>query len=118
MLSEVKIIFDEEIAKRFQSNEAVKNFLLRHERREICLNNLCAEISRIEGLSINFNAEKYRYTIAQVVNMFATRALEVHEQKLLSNAERRRREDENRRIEIAKETLQEFEGGIFKDIIE
>lgn len=119
MRSDVEKIFDESLERVFGSSPNVLKFLKLHERKQICLNNLCAEIITCEKRSLIFNAEHYREVIYEVaVNMFARKALEHAEQKAMSSAERGRREDEARRIEIAKEEIKEFEGGIYKSIIE
>jgi hypothetical protein len=118
MIADVKKIFDQELTAAFGTNQNVLNFLIKHERKEICLNNLCANLISIEKRVIVFNAEKYRYVIKNVAMMFADRALKVAEESALSKAERTRREDQSRQIEIAKETIQEFEGGIYKGILD
>lgn len=118
MISDVRKIFDDYLTKKFKTNQSILNFFMKHERKEICLNNLCAEIMAIENRRLDFNAYTYVELIEAVAKMFCERSLTVQDQKLMSTNERRRLEDENRRLEIAKETIQEFEGGVYKGILD
>ena len=93
---EVTKLFDSWIAAKFAGQEAVRSFLLRHERKRLCVDCLCeqiriAELSRIGKV---FNAFRYKYLINQCAQMFCTFALKHAEDDALSRAEKQRRQDE------------------------
>lgn len=120
MIAEVRELFDQALTNKFGTKKEILNYFLKHPRKELCITNLCEQIKECERrtYSFTFDSNLYRQTIKDVALMFASQALRKAEEDHLSSLERTRREEQNRRIERAKEEIQEFEGGIFKDIIE
>lgn len=102
MISEVKKEFDRFIEETFKEKHEIKKFLLRHERKDSCISNLCAELGKAEK-SIVFNVTKWRYAIREVAKMFCAQAIEHKTQQLLSSAEKLRRESEANKLNEAKE---------------
>lgn len=120
MIEDVTKEFNGAIRSKFAIKPEILKFLLNHPRKAMCLENLCREIQICEkrALKIGFNIDEYKMLIRDIAFLFAERALKLAEEQAISSIERIRRETENNRIENAKETLKEYEGGIFKDIIE
>lgn len=100
MKERVKQHFDSWIVHKFK-NEGIRNYLLRNEHKEKCLNELCNQIQICERaqFSINFDVKKYKYVIENVANMYAKAALEKAKQDTLSNAEKQRRITEHHKME-------------------
>lgn len=93
MLLEVQKIFDDKIRSAFKTRPDLKKFFLKHERKQLCLENLCGEIKLAEALlARKFDGEKYRNMIEQVAVMFCRGAIGQKEKDIASRAEQRRRE--------------------------
>ena len=113
MIGDVTKIFDDTLTKKLGTKPEVLKFLLKHERKNVCIQNLCYHISQLEKLSITWNAEKYRRLIGDVAVMFGKAALEHYAQREMSDAEKTRRqrqadslkEAEAMMIDLEKETL-------------
>lgn len=97
MLLDVTQLFDQYLTKNFGHKPEVLQFLLHHERRQICLQNLCGQIQIAEKrskLRLNFDAIKYKLMIDEVAKMFAHAAVRVRVAELVSTAEKYRRQSE------------------------
>ncbi len=97
MLLDVKILFDEYLRKNFKHKPDVLDFLLNHERKEVCIRNLCDQIQVCEKRSkvkLNFDAKAYKLSIEEVAKMFASAAVNAKVAALVSSVERHRRESE------------------------
>jgi len=110
MRAEVEKKFDDAIREVFKNRSQVVNFLLRHERKNICIDNLCSEILKCEKhhFSINFDAGKYDYVIKEVAKMFAQSSLGYLEQSIMSRAAKVARETEANKYKEAEAELQEY----------
>lgn len=119
MIEQIRKIFDQTLVKKFGEKREILNFLINHPRKQICLENLCAQIQLAERklLSIVFNVEIYKKTIHDIALMFAGQALRKAEEDQLSSIERIRREEQNRTIERANECVEEIEKGLSKKIL-
>lgn len=111
MQLEIEEKFDGWIKAKFKENSEVLNFLLKHERKQVCITRLSeqirlAELSNIRG---RFNSEKYHWLIADVAAFFCDRALEYAREKAVSEAERQRRTSESLRLKEAESMLHELE---------
>lgn len=109
MLSDIEKRVDEDLTRIFQSKRDVLNWLLKHERKPLLVRNLAVEISRLEGLSMTFNAEKYKRVIKDFARQFATSALQYAEEQALTHGERTRRIWEADRIKRAEEHVVDLE---------
>lgn len=97
MLLDVKLLFDEYLKKNFGHKPAVLDFLLHHERKELCIRNLCESIRVAEKrtkIKLNMDREKYRFSIEEVAKAFAYAAVKARTAELTTAAERHRREAE------------------------
>lgn len=107
MISEVRRIFDDYVISIFQSKIDIKNFILKHERKEVCLQNLCEQIRIIELGRMDLSAHKYKNLIEGVAKMFCDAALKSKEEELITHAEKARRLNEASKLDQAKEMLKE-----------
>lgn len=109
MISDVEKIFDEHLKAKLGQKPEVLQFLLRHERKKLCLENLCGEIRVCEFKLGNsfFNAELYRKTIQDVARLFAETALEFAEQGHLTHLEKARRIEEASQYEALSKEITE-----------
>lgn len=87
MLLDVSKEFDNVLTTVFTSKPDVLKFLIGHERKQVCLDNLCRELNGIRKLG----KENYLAVIASAAKMFAKAALDYKETQLLSEAEKRSR---------------------------
>ena len=110
MYLEVKKEFDEFIKETFREKRDVRNFLLRHERKDYCIKSLCQQIKGIEERrhSITFDLPKYRQTIKDVAKMFCQAALNVAERESLSSLEKDRLDRLARQDEITEEKIEDM----------
>lgn len=93
MRSEIAVIFNAKIADTFKDKREVLNFLMNHERKNLCLDNLCAQIAECErrALRIGFDAKTYEWTINDVAVMFCKQALRKAAEDSMTQAERVRK---------------------------
>jgi hypothetical protein len=81
--------FDNHLKKEFKEHPNVLKFLLNHERKQLCINNLIREfkiaewsIQRYDLLTLN----SLKMFTVDFANMFAKAALKLKEQNLMSEA--------------------------------
>lgn len=111
MILEVTKVFNEALVERFSKKPEVLNFLLRHERKTRCLENLCEQIRLTEfKATVKLDARRYRLMIRTVADLFAKAALEAKHQELLSEAEKKRIAKEADAIKEAETVLHEVKG--------
>lgn len=96
MRESIERIFDSYINKKLADKHDVKRFIHNHCGKARCIDKIyeqvrLAEMSNIGGI---FDAEKYRLVIQTGADLFVWVALSIVEQAELTQAERRRREDE------------------------
>jgi hypothetical protein len=107
--SDVRMLFDEALVEKFKHLPDVLQFLKTHERKKICVDNLCAEIIRMNGRKLLIELETFKMVIKDTAYMFAKKALQKAEEDTLSSVERIRRQTEADRIKNAQEVLHELE---------
>jgi len=98
--------FDKWIEWKFEPLPKIIKFLLKHERKELCLKNLCHQIQMIEirkGKAIS--AEDLSEIVDMTARMFASNALTVKEQSLMSDIEKRKIAEDSMDYK-----LEQFEG--------
>ena len=94
MIFDVKLKFDGFIKETFKDKPEVLNALLKHERKELCVNNLCEQILKAENGNVQFDLSKYNLMIKTVTDLFAHACLKNWEFKALSRNEIKRLETE------------------------
>jgi len=107
MRHEVVKIFDFWIIHKFK-NESIRNYLIDHERKNICIDALCAEIMKCEKL-IFFNTDKYKTVIEATARMFCDVALKWAYDHNLSQAEKARLQQKEDIYKLASEAMTELE---------
>jgi hypothetical protein len=91
--------FNAFIEKTFKPKESVKNFLLKHERKELCINNLVTALKTLELTKPQLlGKDEVKQISEDFARMFCKAALDYAEEKALSEAERQRRISEAERI--------------------
>jgi hypothetical protein len=111
MRADVLKIFDQFITDTFKAKPEVSRYLMNHERKNLCVDNLCEQIQIIERrrLKIVFDAAYYKRTIQDIARMFCNACLKHAEEKSLSSNERLRRIDEGNREADVKDMLNQWQ---------
>lgn len=111
MIFEVQQVFDGYLREKFAAKPDILRFLLQHERKPLCMENLCTQIriAELSNIGKRFNQRRYHFVICEIAKLFASAALEQVEQKLLSHAEVQRRIDEANIYETAQQCISELE---------
>ena len=119
MYQDVEARFDKEINRIFHEKYQIAQFLLKHERKKVCLEKLCEEIRMYEIGKANPSLHQYEGMIRDVAKMFAQAALTSKEHEILSTAERMRRVmDYENKKEIAQEMRVVGEDGKLESLTE
>ncbi len=102
--------FDSFILQTFKLKPEVRRYLIDHERKNICIDNLCREIQTIERrkLRIIFDLQAYKRTVRDVAKMFCEACLLHAEEKALTSNERSRRIREGQKEADAQEMINEW----------
>lgn len=89
---EIQKHFDEFINETFKTNTAIRDFILNHERKNICIDNLTMHLKKIELTRPNYvGPGEVRLLAKDYARMFSRAALDHKEEQLLSEAERNRK---------------------------
>lgn len=115
MREQIQKIFDARIQKVFGERRDLMNFFLRHERKNLCLNNLVDQVKQAEwtlGGKMANDAEgkaKFEAMIENTADLFCRACIGDHDKRTLSDAEKRRREitPEKHLIEFEQEINEE-----------
>lgn len=86
--------FNKEVTRLFSNNPSILKFVLEHERKDLCINNIVKEIKLAEEV-INISKEHLKMLTKDFAVMFAKAALKLKEEQILSDAERARQIKEN-----------------------
>lgn len=106
--SDVRKVFDETLVEKFKAQPDVLKFLIDHERKKVCLDNLCAEIIKMNGRRLLINIVDFKDVIKSVAGMFAHQALRKAEQDALSDLERIRLKVEASRLSTARDVINDL----------
>jgi hypothetical protein len=109
MIDQITKHFDDFLRERLKTKPEIMNYVLKHERKSLCIQNLCAEIIRTEKYRINVSVETYKSLIQGVAGIFANATIEHLEQKHYTQAKIRQLQQERDRIKDAQEMLQDLE---------
>lgn len=110
MKAEIEKIFDDHLREKFKATPEIVRFLIGHERKGICLENLCGQIEICERrqFNIGFNSKVYKRTIQDIGDMFASACLKHAEELALSSSERLRRITEGDKDKSIDEMVEEW----------
>lgn len=109
MIADVQKIFDAYLTTKLSPKPEILKFVLHHERKNLCLENLCGEIKVCEWKlgSQRFDLAKYKLTIEEVAKLFAATCLKAKGEELLTRNERIRRIDEASQYEELSKEIKE-----------
>jgi len=89
VLLDVKAQFEKALGSLFPLKPEVTRFLIRHERKQRCIENLCSQIALAEAkMGARFQKRHLDEVIKSVVRLFAQTALQHKEEQLLSQAQK------------------------------
>lgn len=119
MIIQITAEFDSWLQSKFQGKPDIQRFLLNHERKHLCIQEVLQEIRKAELSNIGgrFEVTRYKLLIHTCAQMFANVAINHKHQQLLSSAERQRRIDEDGKYDRAAEILAEAEKEALSDKI-
>ena len=82
---------------------------MKHERKQIAIDNICQEIVKAEQSNIGhkFDKRKWQTVIEAGAKMFCDAAIKFKEQQLLSEIEKQRQIDEAEKLKKAEECLED-----------
>ena len=117
MIADVTRVFDNYLISTFSNRPNICNFVLKHERKAGCIENLCKQIKGGEAAIGHrpMTSDRYRLMIRETAKMFAQACLQYAEEQALAKAERERRIREAEKIDRAKEIVQELEDEALDD---
>lgn len=108
MLEDITRRFNLAIEEKFKDKLDVKNFILKHERKHLCIQNLKEQIVIANNYSISIRVEIYASVIRDVALMFASACLLKVEEDHYSSIKRSQ-------INAKQDALKEAEG-LLKDL--
>jgi hypothetical protein len=116
MYHDVKRRFEEEITKRLSLKPEVLKFVLNHERKDVCLKNLCEQIEKCERQSfqILFDAKKYASVIKSVAVLFAKAVILHKEEKMMTEGARLKQISDHSKMQRAEEYMIDLENEAFR----
>lgn len=98
-------IFDDKLKDTFKDKPNILKFLLEHERKNLCLDNLMKEIKIAEEI-VNISKSHLKMLVNDFAIIFAKSAIQHKEQQLLSDAEKARQVKQHEEQEEYKEMLE------------
>lgn len=93
MRREVEQVFDAFVKRIYESKGSdIVRFFTKHERKNLCLDNLCAQIKGVERsrMSLRFDKQLYTIFIEDVAAKFCGDALRYAKEQALTRAEQER----------------------------
>ena len=109
-------VIDSHIEDIFKTNEPVKNFLKNHPHRRRFEEALTMQLQTADARKmIKQGPEHINQTIREIVKFWSGKMIEFHEASLLTQNEMRRQQDEQRKIEIAQDTVRDITPNIDED---
>jgi len=84
--------FDNEVKSLFSDNETLRRFVLDHERKNLCIDNISKEIRIAElGSVVDIKTSHVEFVAKEYAKTFSKMALKQAEEKSVSQMERSRR---------------------------
>jgi hypothetical protein len=112
MRDKVTTIFDGCLRRIFHPKPELMAYLLKHERKGVCIERVCEQITAAEqrcNIGGALSVERFTVLIETAAKMFANMALEHAKEQALSQAETMRRRHEADRIKRAEELAADLE---------
>lgn len=102
--------FNKEVSRIFETKPQIKDMILNHERKSICIENIAAEVRKTEWSdTYKFRKDQIEDLGREYAKTFSKLALQHAEEKLLSAAERDRREREAREMAEMDKIIEEMD---------
>lgn len=101
MRREVERDFNAYLKRLLASKPTVLKYVHHHERKTLCIDNLCREIRQAELSFHGFEKDRRLYLIQQTAQFFASQALKWAEEQALSALERTRLVDAAKEEDIS-----------------
>ena len=114
---DIAATFDKEVCRLFNQNLKVQKFILGHERKRLCLENLEKEI-RLMMLNpnVNFDKEDFDYLVTSFAYTFSHAALRLKEEEALSFLEKEKRKKEAKEAQEIKDMFESEDHSSIKTI--
>lgn len=103
------MIFDNDLRKIFHTKPEVLKYLTNHEKKPVCIENICDQIEIAEIKHPNLKLKGYSDIIKSGARLFAEVALDQKHQAMLSDLAKSKITKENTKIERAKECIEDIE---------
>ena len=108
MLQTVTVLFDTYIKSKLDQKPEVMKAVLNHERKQVCLQNLCAQIKAVEAINPAWNKGLMIKTVDSVADLFMKSVLEHWKQSAMSELVRKQKTAEADKMANANEVLEEY----------
>lgn len=115
MISDLTVRFDNALKAKFKDKTDIQNYLLKHERKNLCIQNLCEQIIRAEKYSINISLNTYDGIIKDIAMMFAKACLQKAEESHYSQAKINQIKAQQDHLKQAEEMLHDLEKETLND---
>lgn len=109
-------VIDRHIEDIFKTNESIKGFLKNHPHRPKFEMALARQLQTADSRkAIKSGPEHMDKTIREIVKFWAGKMIEFQHASILSQNELRRQQDEQRKLEIAQDTVRDITPNIDED---
>jgi hypothetical protein len=115
MIEDVTKRFDLAIKTKFKDKLEIQNFLLKHDRKNLCINRLCEQIVRAENYNIKVSVKTYDSVIGDIAMLFAKAVLQKHEEEHYTSIQKQQILAKNNAIKDAQEILKDLEKDTIND---
>lgn len=109
MIQEITVRFDKAIRDKFAHKADIQNYILKHERKHICIQNLAEQILRAEKYNIALSVSTYDTVIKDVALLFAKTVIEHVEQQHMSSIQKAQLTARQDALKEAEQMLKDLE---------
>lgn len=108
MIAEIRRLFDDAIKDKLKSKPELMRIIIKHERKESCLDNIARELRAVEFSGIKMTKNTRDQVIKDCAIMFAKAAIQHLEEREMSAMAKRKMIDDANRIKEAESMLQDI----------
>ncbi len=110
MIHEVRRHFDDFVSKTFEQHLPIKEFLLKHERRQVCFENICKEVIEVERRGkVKLDPLRFGLLVQAVAKTFCKIAIDAKKVEMESQNEKVKQLMEASKRKIAEDLLKDAE---------
>lgn len=103
LIHDITAIFDQEVRRLFKDQPKVKEFILNHERKNLCIENLDVEIRKMQLVpTFTLLKNDFEFIVKSYAYTFAHAALKEVEERKMHYLEKQKKIDEAREFEEIK----------------